>query len=81
MKSDGELRYDPPAIIAVNGDGRVLFRYNTVTGSFAVFRSHRMTPSEKEFITFFYETNIAGADVPDMTAKLNYETEGDVLCS
>jgi hypothetical protein len=75
------LIHTAPAVVATNADGRVLFRVNVVSGSFSLFRSTRMTSEEKAFIKSFYEESIVGGDVEELVRQMNYETDGDVLCS
>lgn len=84
---DVTIAEDKTAFVARNSEWRVLFRYNRWTTEFAVYRSHRMTETEKELIMLQMERIFRGK-VPDLDGRkahvmrfLNYETKEDTYCS
>ena len=75
------------AVLGRNGEGRPLFRYSRWAMTFGVFRSHRMTPVEKELILLMMDKYYGGKN-PDLEERkaevlafLNYEIDEDVFCS
>lgn len=84
-KFDGILVFEEnPDIFARNREGRVLFRFNTVDSSFAVFRSSRMTDDEKEFcLIMLRRLRNKNTDMTDrqLTDALNYNLKEDLFCT
>jgi len=75
------------ARIGRNSEGRVLFRYNRWTMDYGVYRSPRMTETEKELILLRMQLLFEGKvdDLEERKAQtlrfLNYETDQDTYCS
>jgi len=82
---DGILVFDDgPDIYSRNRDGRVLFRFNRVDSSFAVFRSPRMTEDEIEFCLIMFKklrTKRTLSTEEEISRALNYKIEEDLYCS
>jgi hypothetical protein len=70
-------------LIGRNEDERVLFKYNKIVHQFSVFRSHRMTDREKEFLLLMADrfSDKSNIDKDEFLKFLNYEIENDVYCS
>jgi len=73
---------DESDIIGKNVDGRVLFRFNKMDRSFAVFRSPRMTDAEVEFCAIMFERLPTMTDMTkaEIISALRYEIDEDVYC-
>jgi len=78
---------DETAFVGRNPEGRVLFRYNRWSMDYGVYRSPRMTESEKDLILVQMDRLFEGK-VEDLEERksqvlhfLNYETEDDIYCS
>ena len=84
-KFEGILVYDDgPDIYARGQNSRVLFRFNRVDGSFAVFRSPRMTEDEKEFCLIMFKrlrTKRTLSSEEEILNALNYEIGEDLYCT
>lgn len=70
-------------LIGRNRDDRVLFKYNKIVHQFSVFRSHRMTEDEKEFLLLMSDkfSDKANINKEEFLKFLNYEIKDDVYCS
>jgi len=84
-KFEGILVFDDgPDIYSRNKDGRVLFRFNRIDSSFAVFRSKRMTDEEKEFCVIMLDllrTHATLMTEHELIKAINYELEKDLYCT
>jgi len=82
---EGILVYeDGLDVFARNADGRVLFRFNKMDSSFAVFRSPRMTDDEKDLCLMFFEklsNELTGSTYAGIKDALDYNTEEDLYCT
>ena len=75
---------DGPDIFAKNKDERVLFRFNKIDASFAVFRSPRMTDGEKDFCLLMFErfgSKRSLTTKEKLRKALDYEIEEDLFCT
>lgn len=85
QKFEGILVFeDGPDIFAKNRDGRVLFRFNKVDSSFAVFRSRRMTGDEKEFCLIMLRrlrTHMTCMTDEELMKALDYQLQEDLYCT
>jgi len=78
---------DGTGLVGRNHEGRVLFRYNRWSMDYGVYRSHRMTESEKELVLLRMQLLFEGKvdDLEERKAQtlrfLNYETDQDTYCS
>ena len=84
-KFEGILVFeDGPDIYSRNRDGRVLFRFNRVDSSFAVFRSKRMTDDEKEFCVIMLGRLRTSATImteDELVEAINYGLRKDLYCT
>ena len=85
VRFSGILVYQEDSVIYARGEsGRVLFRFNSLGGTFGLFRSSRMTGEEMEFCLLMLEKYVPALTEED---KLNcvkfmkYETDTNIFCS
>jgi len=82
---DGILVFeDGPDIYCKNIDGRVMFRFNKIDASFAVFRSPRMTRDEKDFCLIMFDRLWSSRTVStreEVRKALDYEIDQDLFCT
>lgn len=71
-------------VVARNGEGRVLFRFNKISEEFGIFRSKRMTEAEIEFCFMMYEKlypHYSEEKAADMLEFIRYKKDSDIFCS
>lgn len=75
---------EAPDIYSRNDDGRILFRYNGIDDSFAIFRSIRMNDDEKFFIFSMYDilkNKKSFDEIDGIFNALEYSTDKDLTCT
>ncbi len=71
-------------IFARSESGRVLFRFNSLGGTFGLFRSSRMTDREMEFCLLMldkYIPTLTEEEKDNCIKFMKYETDTNIFCS
>jgi hypothetical protein len=79
-----EVIDDGPDVYSRSKDGRIMFRFNRIDGTFALFRSTRISDAEKEFTLIMFDklsNDMTETSREDVKCALEYKLEKDLFCT